>query len=108
MLRLFLNKSLMLSPFRGSGFFHGNDVHVDHNTSVVLLFSIARGENARERTLSCELCLFMPSFIIWFLRLAKGSNTDERSTSLVVIMSKIHYIVIKLVVLLKDVCGILA
>ena len=66
MLRLFLNKSLMLSPFRGSGFFfHGNDVHVDHNTSVVLLFSIARGENARERTLSCELCLLMPSFIIW-------------------------------------------
>ena len=64
LLRLFLNKSLMLSPFRGSGFFHGNDVHVDHNTSVVLLFSIARGENARERTLSCELCLLMPSFII--------------------------------------------
>ena len=49
-------------------------------------------------------------FVIFlrFLRLVKGSNTDERSTSLVVIMSKIHYIVIKLVVLLKDVCGILA
>ena len=65
LLRLFLNKSLMFSPFRGSSFFHGSDVHVDHNTSVVLLFSIARGENAHERTLSCELCLLMPSFIIW-------------------------------------------
>ena len=43
-----------------------------------------------------------------FYRLSKGSNTDERSTSLVVIMSKIPYVVIKLVVLLKDVCGILA
>ena len=46
----------MLSPFRGSSSFHGNDVHVDHNTLVVLLFSIALGENAREKTLSCELC----------------------------------------------------
>ena len=58
MLRLFLNKSLMLSPFRGSGFFHGNDVHVDHNTSVVLLFSIARGETlVKERLVVNCVCL---------------------------------------------------
>ena len=48
-------------------------------------------------------------FVIFlrFLRLVKGSNTDERSTSLVVIMSKIHYIVIKEPVSLYCACATL-
>lgn len=37
-------------------FSYRNDVHVNHDASVVfLLFSIARGENACERTLRCEI-----------------------------------------------------
>ena len=96
-------------------FFHGN--YVDHNTSVVLLFSVARGRkrSCKERlVVNCHMvnCWIVSVFsfdslarvcyatLRGFYGLSKG-NTDERSTSLVVIMSNdsLRYVA-------KDVCDI--